>query len=358
VKSLGQSAFEGSKLQSLDLSGLALESIGDRVLAYCPSLKQVSLPASLPDNTLPDNTFAQSTALESVNLPQNLETIGIAAFSGCASLSDADLPPSLKAIKQQAFMGCAVFTPDIGTLIALETLESDAFNGCKELTTLRLPESITTLESRVFEGCGNLTLAEIPASLVDLIDYTTFRYCRNLQFKVGTQEPRDLLIAANGTLRAYPGAVGAVSFPEGIKEIPIQCFQHETGITSISLPASLETIGNMAFDGCTNIATVTVPEDSQLKTIGVQTFQSCTKLTTIDLPTSLVSIDGYGFYGATLLESLICRAATPPTLGENVFYQTAEGLKVYVPDTSVDAYKVAAVWKDLSDKIYGLSSRP
>jgi hypothetical protein len=359
VKSLGEGAFGGmTRLQNLDLSGLTLESMGDRILASCPNLEQVILPENLPGKTLPNNTFGGSAVLESVNLPRDLETIGIGAFSGCAALSDADLPPSLKTINQQAFSGCSVFTPDIGSLTALETLGNMAFFACTELKTLSLPTSIKTLEARAFQSCENLTLAEIPESLVDLIDQTTFLYCRKLQFKVDAQEPTPLLIDG-GLLRAYPGAVGAVSLPEGIKEIPAGCFQQDTGITAISLPASLETIGNGAFHSCTNLVSVSIPADAQLKTIFFQAFYGCTKLAAIDLPVSLASIGDFVFYGTTLLESVICRAPTPPTLGNYVFdrtYGNYGDLKIYVPDTSLDTYKAAANWQNLSDRIYGLSS--
>jgi hypothetical protein len=356
VKTLGEGAFEGSKLQSLDLSGLTLESMGNRLLRSCRSLKQVILPESLPNNTLPDHTFEMCTALESVNLPQDLETIGYMGLNSCASLSGVVLPPSLKTIGNYALSWCA-FAPDIGSLTALETLGYGAFMGLSELKTLSLPASIKTLETRAFASCENLSLAEIPESLVDLIDHTTFAYCRNIQFKVGAQEPSPLLIAANGTLRAYPGAAGAVNFPEGITAIPAQCFQQATGITSISLPASLETIGNMAFQGCTYLVSVSIPANANLKTLNIQAFQGCIRLTGIELPASLTGIEGYAFYGTTLLESVVCRASTPPTLGTNVFLQTAAGLKIYVPDENLAAYKAAEGWKDLSDKIDGLSSR-
>jgi hypothetical protein len=315
VNVLGQGVFEGSALQSLDLSGLTLTNLGDRILASCPSLKQVSFPAALPGKTLPDNTFYQSTALESVSLPKNLEIIGIGAFNGCASLRDADLPPSLKTIKQQAFDRCALFTPDIGTLIALETLGDSAFARCQDLTTLSLPASITALGTGAFQSCDKLTLVELPESLAALIDYSTFRYCRKLQFKVGAQDPSSLLITADGTLRAYPGAAGAMSLPEGIKGIAAYCFYQDTGISSVSLPKSLESIGTMAFNGCTG------------------------------------------------LQELVCLAVTPPILGTletpstAVFTQTHVDLKIYVPDASLAAYKAAEGWKDLSSKIYDVNSR-
>jgi hypothetical protein len=356
VKSLGNSAFaDASRLQSLDLSSLTLNTLGSGILSGCSSLENVILPASLPDKALPDGTFVRCIALESVNLPADLETIGVSAFDNCSALRNMELPPSLKTVKQYGFSHCAVFTPDIGSLTVLETLGDGAFSDCKEIQSLRLPASVATLGRSVFESCEKLTLVELPSSLVSRIDSSTFAFCRNLNFKVDAQEPSPLLMD-QGILRAYPGALGEVVLPEGITEIMNSCFRNSTGITSISLPASLETIGISAFDGCTNLDLKPVPVNSSLKTIDFGAF-SRTKIQTIRLPASLETIGNMAFYDCTALQEVVCNAPSVTLGGTMVFTQTAADLKIYVPDANVDAYKAADNWKDLSAKIYGLSAR-
>jgi hypothetical protein len=309
VRSLGDSAFaDCTALQGIDLSGLTLESLGERAFQGCSSLEQAILPGALPDKTVPDFMFYQCTALESVNLPKDIESIGSSTFGYCASLRSLELPATIKTIGHSAFNDCSNFDPDIGSLTRLETIAYGAFQNCG-IKTLQLPASLSSLGQSAFQGCAGLTLAEIPESLVSQIDYLTFAYCRDIQFKVGNAEPSPLLVI-NGVLRAYPGATGEVSLPEGIREIAGSCFRGNTGITGIILPASLATIGGGAFSSCSN------------------------------------------------LKDLVCLASSPPSLGASAFQYHHADLKIYVLDTSVEAYKGASNWSDLAALIYSLNDRP
>lgn len=55
---------------------------------------------------------------------------------------------------------------------------------------------------------------------------------------------------------------------------------------------------------------------------------------------------------------LIVLATTPPSIGTNYFSNTPSGLKIYVPDESVQAYKTAQKWSNWASKIYPISERP
>jgi hypothetical protein len=355
VRSLGDQAFaDNTVLQGIDLSGLTLQSLGSMVFDGCSSLEQVILPQALPNKTLPSRMFYQCRALKSLNLPQNIETIGASAFYACSALSSLELPATVKTIESGAFTGCSQFNPDLGSLTRLETLGTYAFSDCTALSQVSLPASLKALGVSAFQGCTSLTLAAIPESLASLIDYQTFALCRDIQFKLGSQEPSPLLIS-NGTLRAYPGAMGTVSLPEGIREIAPGCFRGMTGLTQISLPASLQTIGSQVFLNCSNLLVQDLPAGSTLKTIGGEAFRG-TKIATFTLPAGLTAIGDLAFYGCAALENLACQAATPPALGASVFTSTHADLRIYVPDAQVEAYKTN--WSQQAERIYALSVRP
>jgi hypothetical protein len=355
VVSLGDSAFaNNTALQRVDLSGLTLQSLGRMVFDGCSSLEQALLPSSLPGKTLPERMFYQCKALKSLNLPQDIETIGASAFYACSALSGLELPATVKTIGHGAFSGCSQFNPNLESLIRLETLENSAFFDCTALSQVSLPASLTAIGISVFQGCTGLTLAAIPESLASLIDYQTFALCRDLQFKLGSQEPSPLLISS-GVLRAYPGAMGDVSLPEGIKEIAGGCFRGMTGLTQISLPASLQTIGVRAFQNCSKLLVQDLPPGSQLTAIGSEAFRG-TIIETFTLPAGLTAIGDLAFYDCGALQNLACQATAPPDLGESVFTGAHANLNIYVPDGSVAAYKTN--WTAWVDCVYGLSTRP
>ena len=76
-------------------------------------------------------------------------------------------------------------------------------------------------------------------------------------------------------------------------------------------------------------------------------FSGRDKLVEVILPASITQIQYYAFNNCSALQSLVCHAAVPPTLGSNVFAGTPETMVVYVPESSVDLYKEADGWKNM-----------
>ena len=77
-------------------------------------------------------------------------------------------------------------------------------------------------------------------------------------------------------------------------------------MTSIKIPASVKTIEEAAFKGCSSLATVTFEKGSQLKTIGGDSYSSgafsdCTALTSIEIPASVETIEAAAFRGCSKL---------------------------------------------------------
>jgi hypothetical protein len=166
-----------------------------------------------------------------------------------------------------------------------------------------------------------------------------------------------MLITAEGVLLSYPGAAEEVTIPDGVKEIPEGAFRMDTGITAVSFPASLVTIGNGAFNNCANLTRADFPDQSGLQSLGNQVF-AYTKLQRLELPAGVDSIGIAMFFGCAEFKELVCRAETPPALGGSAFSNTHVDLKIYVPDTAVDNYKGATNWSGYASRINGLSDRP
>lgn len=81
-------------------------------------------------------------------------------------------------------------------------------------------------------------------------------------------------------------------------------------------------------------------------------FYRCVDLTSITLPGGVSSIGNYAFAYCTGLRSLTINRQTPPTLSATALTGTSAELKIYVPASAVDAYKVAENWSDYASQIY------
>jgi uncharacterized repeat protein (TIGR02543 family) len=102
-----------------------------------------------------------------------------------------------------------------------------------------------------------------------------------------------------------------------------------TSITSITIPASVTSIGGYAFMSCTNLTTVTIPANSNLTSIGDYAFVSCTSLTSITIPNSVTSIGDQAFDSCTGLTSITI-PATVIQVGSNVFNYWDSSQTIYI----------------------------
>ena len=77
-----------------------------------------------------------------------------------------------------------------------------------------------------------------------------------------------------------------------------------TTLTSVSIPNTMEEIGENAFMRCTALSTLRFAPGSKLKTIGEYAFQGCSSITSLTIPDGLKNIGDGAFYGLEKLKYL------------------------------------------------------
>ena len=103
---------------------------------------------------------------------------------------------------------------------------------------------------------------------------------------------------------AFSGCSGltSLSLPSGITSIDSEAFSGCSGLTSLSLPSGITSIGREAFSGCSGLTSLSLP--SGLTSIDFNAFSGCSGLTSLSLPSGITSIGGNAFSGCSGLTSL------------------------------------------------------
>lgn len=113
-------------------------------------------------------------------------------------------------------------------------------------------------------------------------------------------------------------------------------FFNNTFVTSVSIPATMKTIGNEAFKNCSNLTSLTFEGESQLEQIGDYAFME-SGLTTISIPASVTSIGAYAFDENTELKQVYMHCANPSGYDKSAFNDCPD-VVIYAPAASYEAY--------------------
>ena len=180
-------------------------------------------------DSIPDDAFHYCTSLTSVNIPDNITSIGQSAFQN-SSLTRIVIPDSVTTIGDCAFYNCTSLTSvTFGENSQLTSIGSLAFSGCTSLTSITIPDSITKIGGWAFADCKSLTSIDVPSS---------------------------------------------------VTEIKVGAFNNCASLTSITIPDSVPEIINELFNGCEKLTSVRI--GSGVTRIGVGAFRYCKSLTDIN----------------------------------------------------------------------------
>ena len=161
VVSLGAGVFSYCDILQKVTINSSLHYIPFKCFECCEFLDTVNLPAGL--SFISDEAF-KDTALEEIDIPDSVYSIGMRAFRGCWGFTEIKLPENLEFLGAQAFSSCW----NIEKLTMgdnLEVIGTGAFEQVYGLTYVDFSDSLREIKSNAFMGCGNFSYAVLPASL-------------------------------------------------------------------------------------------------------------------------------------------------------------------------------------------------
>ena len=224
--------------------------------------------------------FINSENVKNLILPNRLTAIGLNMFCN-SRLKTVVIPASVQTIEAGAFEECSnLSTVTFEKDSQLSTIGRSSFYRNRALTSIEIPASVQTIEASAFKGCYQLT---------------------TVTFEKGSQ------------LKTIKGGFDSLNWG-----ISYGAFSECSALTSVEIPASVQTIEAGAFEECSNLSTVTFEKGSQLKTIkGGYTssatkprdyhgaFSDCAALASIEIPASVQNIEAYAFSGCYKLTTVI-----------------------------------------------------
>ena len=214
----------------------------------------------------------------------------------------------------------------------LTTIGDYAFSWYDSLTSVTIPDSVTTIGDWAFYGCDSLTSVTIGDSLTT-IGEAAFGGCSNLaEFKGKFAADGGRCLIKDNTLIAYAEASGTTyTIPDSVTTIGDYAFNSCYNLTSVTISDSVTTIGEYAFYNCESLTSVTIGDS--VTTIGGWAFSGCSILTSVTIPDSVTTIGDAAFYDCPSLRSVTignsvttigvsafadCRSLTSVTIGDSV----------------------------------------
>ncbi len=169
-------AFRGhDEIETIELPE-TLESIGAAAFRECSGLREVVVPGSVFE--IGDRAFSGCASLRKVTLPQALMGVGRSVFSRCSSLEALRGGDEVYEVGASAFSGCTSLR-DLPQFPRLESIGAEAFAGCGSLKRAVLPRTVRSVGTEAFRSCLGLVSAYIPESADDL-GRNLFSGCVNL----------------------------------------------------------------------------------------------------------------------------------------------------------------------------------
>lgn len=292
VNAIGSLAFYGCGFKAVQiprqLTSVAIGKIDG--VEYGPfaggKLETVSFGTLI--NTIPDNLCMNTTSLQKIELQSvkaSLRTIGKNAFKGCTSVEEVTIPKGILTVSNSAFEGCSGLTD---VTIAAKTINAKAFAECKNLKAVKMEEGVTTIQGMAFANT-QISAVTIPSTL------TTAGTTKEGTIEKGPFAGTMIATVHGQTEDSTEAQEGATILPE-TKKIPDNLFLGCTSIIDVQIPETVTEIGQKAFKDASSVENVTFAVNTEtgkvkgVEKIGISAFDGCSSLQELVLPETVTEV--------------------------------------------------------------------
>ena len=357
VTSIGDFAFQYcTKLKSIDLPP-SLSQISSGAFNFCYNLSDIHIHDMVAwcnhlfDDFVEDeyDLYLGSQKVTDLVIPDEVVSINNHVFTGCRSLTSVKIGDSVTSIGEYAFSGCNNLT-SVTIPNSVTSIGEGAFFSCNNLTSVAIPNSVTSIGGWAFEDCSNLASVAIGNSVTS-IGMGAFYYCSSLSTIYNDAEipqpiEENVFLGVNKSTCHLKVPVESYAL---YKSAPVwKDFLIDT-ISSICISGY-----GMCGDGLgwivscdSSVLTITgIGDMTNFDYDGAPWFKFKDSLEYVFLPKGITSIGDYAFNGCSNIKEMTCNAITPPVCGTSVFRDINKTIPLHLPEASVELYKIADQWEE------------
>lgn len=300
--------------------------------------------------------FFYNSTITKVALPKSLKELGNSAFSGCTKLTEVTFEEGteLESLGSSAFSGCTLLKTV--TYPKTKAIAGSMYSTTTAITKVILPANFTEPIANMFSGATKITAIEVAAG------NTALKAEDGVLYTIDSEGKLDNLVyypvAKAGTSYAIPDGVKGVGTINvgGTTTSQVAAFTKNANLQSITVPASVQSIGSFAFANSAKLKYVkfeptkegeaakdltfgdyvfytckllegseagkpfVIPARTAVGGIGPRLFEDCAKLTKVEFEsgTRIEEIPARTFRNTALTEFTIPKSVT--VIGEYAFY--------------------------------------
>lgn len=320
-------------------------AIDDKAFFYGYYITSLTIPEGI--KTIGEEAFYNCINIYSLTIPEGVETIDRYALACMDKLTILELPSTLKKIgdgiiRQDHNLEAVVSHIKEPFDISDDTFDDIRWNDVTHDYDWNLPSSATLYvpigTKAKYEALSgwtwfaNIEEGELKEAMVDKLKYSynTNGTTASVVLDNNYREFKEVTIPASIDIEGKTYRVteiGSSAFtwcnnltslilPEGLEKIGNNAFCG-LGISGVTLPNTLKTLGDYVFSYCSQIKTIIIPEG--VETIGNYTFAYMDGLTKLELPNSLKKVGGFVIKNCDELTTVVSHILEPFPISDITF---------------------------------------
>ena len=140
------------------------------------------------------------------------------------------------------------------------------------------------------------------------------------------------IVTTIGKATFEDSSLKSITIPNSVTTIGDDAFENCDSLTSITIPDSVTTIGESAFRSCDSLISITIP--NSVTTIGELAFGNCDSLTSITIPDSVTTIEGFVFSDCDSLTRITIPDSVT-TIGDYAFEDCDSLTSITIPNSVI-----------------------